>query len=104
MWKYIFNKFFRPESTTGVFWLNAAETWIDVMSKGDQNVLSSIVNLVSGSTSKSEIDAHFMSESGIIDVFLLMGPSPDDVLKQYASLTGTSPLPQVILFKILFFF
>ncbi|EEB17338.1 Neutral alpha-glucosidase AB precursor, putative [Pediculus humanus corporis] len=84
-----------PESTTGVFWLNAAETWIDVMSKGDQNVLSSIVNLVSGSTSKSEIDAHFMSESGIIDVFLLMGPSPDDVLKQYASLTGTSPLPQM---------
>lgn len=66
------------------------------MSKGDQNVLSSIVNLVSGSNLKSEVDAHFMSESGIIDVFFLLGPSPDDVFKQYTSLTGTTPLPQVI--------
>lgn len=66
------------------------------MSKGDQNMLSSIVNLVSGSNSKPEVDAHFMSESGIIDVFFLLGPMPDDVMKQYASLTGTAPLPQVI--------
>ncbi|KAK6632383.1 hypothetical protein RUM44_007425 [Polyplax serrata] len=84
-----------PRITAGVFWLNSAETWIDVMSKGDQNMLSSIVNLVSGSNSKPEVDAHFMSESGIIDVFFLLGPMPDDVMKQYASLTGTAPLPQM---------
>lgn len=65
------------------------------MSKGDQNMLSSIVNLVSGSHSKPQVDAHFMSESGIIDVFFMMGPHPDDVQKQYCSLTGTTPLPQV---------
>lgn len=31
---------------------------------------------------------HWMSESGIIDVFLLMGPTPSDVFKQYSQLTG----------------
>jgi alpha-glucosidase (family GH31 glycosyl hydrolase) len=30
-----------------------------------------------------------MSESGVIDVFFLLGPKPQDVFKQYASLTGT---------------
>lgn len=65
------------------------------MSNGDQNVLSSIVNLVSGTNNKPMVDAHFMSESGIIDTFILMGPSPDMVQHQYASLTGTTPLPQM---------
>ncbi|KAL0274187.1 UNVERIFIED_CONTAM: hypothetical protein PYX00_006669 [Menopon gallinae] len=83
------------KNTVGVFWLNAAETWIDYMSNGDQNVLSSIVNLVSGSNNKPVVDAHFMSESGIIDAFILMGPSPDTVQHQYATLTGTTPLPQM---------
>lgn len=32
---------------------------------------------------------HWMSESGIIDVFLLTGPTPSDVFKQYSRLTGT---------------
>jgi len=31
-----------------------------------------------------------MSESGIIDVFLLMGPTAFDVFKQFAQLTGTN--------------
>jgi len=79
----------------GVFWLNAAETWVDVTGSKDQNVLSSIVNLVSGSQETPHVDVHFMSESGIIDAFILLGPSTDDVMKQYHSLTGTAPLPQV---------
>lgn len=85
----------RLKNTVGVFWLNTAETWVDILSHADQNVLSSIVNLVSGSNAEAQIDAHFMSESGIIDTFFLLGPKPDDVLRQYASLTGTAPLQQV---------
>ena len=42
-----------------------------------------------------QIDTHWMSESGIIDVFILLGPSPADVFRQYARLTGTTPLPPV---------
>lgn len=80
-------------NTVGVFWNNAAETWVDVSSNSDDNVVSSIVNFVSGSTKPAQVDAHFMSETGVLDVFFLLGPKPHDVLRQYTSLTGTAPLP-----------
>lgn len=35
-------------------------------------------------------DVRWMSESGIIDVFLLMGPTAFDIFKQFAQLTGTN--------------
>ena len=37
--------------------------------------------------------AYWMSESGVVDVFLLPGPSPAKIFAQYAALTGTTPLP-----------
>lgn len=83
-----------PKRTVGVFWHNAAETWVDINNSKDGNVMASIVNLVSGSKSENNVDAHFMSESGIVDLFVLMGPTPKDAIKQYASLTGVHPLPQ----------
>nr|XP_034173391.1 neutral alpha-glucosidase AB isoform X1 [Osmia lignaria] len=83
------------ERTTGIFWHNTAETWIDILSSADNNMVESIVNFVSGSVKKSQVDAHFMSESGVIDVFFMLGPKPLDVFKQYSRLTGTAPLPQM---------
>jgi len=80
-------------NSAGLFWHNSAETWIDVASNADNNVVSSIVNFVSGGTKEPQVDVHFMSESGIIDVFFMMGPRPHDVFRQYAALTGTAPLP-----------
>lgn len=81
--------------TVGVFWLNAAETWVDVREGSGQNVVSSIVNFMSGSTTEPQMDVRFISESGIIDAFFMLGPGPKDVFRQYAKLTGTAPLPQV---------
>ncbi|KAL3275815.1 hypothetical protein HHI36_020559 [Cryptolaemus montrouzieri] len=81
-------------NTVGAFWLNAAETWVDIKNSKDQNVVSSLVNLVSGQASESSVDAHFMSESGVVDLFILMGPKPKDCAKQYTKLTGVAPLPQ----------
>lgn len=86
---------YRKETTSGVFWLNAAETWVDILSKADNNVVESIVNFVSGSAKKPQVDAHFMSESGVIDVFFLLGPEPMDVFTQYTKLTGSAHLPPV---------
>ncbi|KAJ8944816.1 hypothetical protein NQ318_013152 [Aromia moschata] len=80
--------------TVGVFWHNAAETWVDINNSKDGNVMSSLVNLVSGTKTENSVEAHFMSESGIIDLFVLMGPKPKDAVKQYALLTGVAPLPQ----------
>ncbi|XP_057865762.1 probable glucan 1,3-alpha-glucosidase [Cryptomeria japonica] len=71
------------ESTTGFFWLNAAEMQIDVMTSGwDED------------HSGAAIDTHWMSESGIVDGFFFLGPDPKDVVRQYTSLTGTSTMPQ----------
>jgi alpha 1,3-glucosidase len=88
-------EFFRKKTTSGIFWHNAAETWIDVVSSADNNVVESIVNFVSGTAKKSQVDTHFMSESGVIDVFFLLGPEPMDTFRQYAELTGTAHLPPV---------
>lgn len=68
------------DKTSGVFWHNAAETWVDIISKDD--------NL-------GDVNAHFMSESGVIDIFFLLGDKPLDVFSEYTKLTGTAPLPQM---------
>lgn len=63
--------------TTGVFWFNPTETFVDIMdADGDQSTTS-----------------HWMSESGIMDIFLMPGPNPNHLYRQYSKLTGTMPLP-----------
>ena len=57
-------------------------------------MFSKLVDLVKGDEIP-QIDAHWFSESGVIDVFLMLGPRPADVFRQYAALTGTTPLPPV---------
>ncbi|XP_030569070.1 neutral alpha-glucosidase AB [Drosophila novamexicana] len=83
-----------PQRTAGVYWQNAAETWVDIYTT-ETNVVSSLVNFVSGSRKSTPPAAHFISESGIVDVFIMLGPKPIDVFKQYAALTGTHELPQL---------
>lgn len=83
------------QRTVGVYWNNAAETWVDIKNSKDTDVVSSIVNLVSGSRTESQVETHFMSESGVFDLFVFMGPKPKNVVRQYAALTGVAPLPQV---------
>ncbi|GMF72942.1 unnamed protein product [Aspergillus oryzae var. brunneus] len=79
----------RPGSTVGVFWLNAAETWVDIVkSTSSANPLSLGVN------SKTDTQSHWFSESGQIDVFVFLGPTPQDISKKYGELTGYTQLPQ----------
>lgn len=63
-------------STLGLFNLIASETWVDISHPNDKSTKT-----------------HWISESGILDVFFLPGPTPDDVFEQYARLTGPSALP-----------
>ncbi|KAI4180650.1 MAG: hypothetical protein L6R41_007093 [Letrouitia leprolyta] len=79
----------RKGSTVGVFWLNAAETWIDIVkSKTSSNPLS----LGIGGTTDTQ--THWFSESGLLDVFVFLGPTPKDIIQPYNELTGYSQLPQ----------
>ncbi|XP_058467240.1 neutral alpha-glucosidase AB-like [Malaya genurostris] len=61
---------------SGIYWQNSAETWVDIFL---ENVPAT----------------NFISESGIVDVFVLLGSSPVEVFQQYSSLTGAAPLPQM---------
>ncbi|XP_056021403.1 neutral alpha-glucosidase AB-like isoform X2 [Ostrea edulis] len=82
------------KSTVGIYWNNAAETWIDISSTtADKNFFSKIADLVKGNTEMAQMDTHWFSESGIIDIFVMLGPRPKDVFKQYAALTGSTELP-----------
>ncbi|EGO00802.1 glycoside hydrolase family 31 protein [Serpula lacrymans var. lacrymans S7.3] len=64
------------ESTVAVFNAVGSETWIDIGRSNDRST-----------------ETHWVSESGILDVFILPGPTPEEVFAQYARLTGTPALP-----------
>lgn len=53
------------------------------------------MDYVKGDQEVPEMNTHWISESGIIDVFFLMGPKPYDIFSQYASLTGLPYMPPV---------
>jgi alpha 1,3-glucosidase len=79
----------RKDSSVGVFWLNAAETWIDIVkSKDAKNPLSL------GKGPKTSTHTHWFSEAGILDAFIFMGPTPRDLTKKYGELTGYTAMPQ----------
>merc|ERR1711871_830766 len=65
--------------TTGVFWFNPSETFIDV-SDG-------------GSKSHPYKQSRWLSETGNLDFFILPGPSVKEIYSQYTTLRGTQALP-----------
>ena len=78
----------RKDSTVGVFWLNAAETWIDIVkTKIRTNPLSL------GTGRKIDTQTHWFSEAGLLDVFVFLGPTPRDIVHAYSDLTGYTQLP-----------
>ena len=72
------------KATVGLLWFNPTETFVDVSRSGGDGLFTS---------SEARTSAYFMSESGIVDVMLLPGPTPAKAFGQYAGLTGTTPLP-----------
>lgn len=68
------------------FWNNASDTFVDVVTDpvddGEKDC----------SPTKT---VHFISESGVADLFVMLGPSVEDVYRQYAVLTGFPPLPPI---------
>ncbi|KAJ8776887.1 hypothetical protein J1605_015064 [Eschrichtius robustus] len=80
--------------TLGIFWLNASETLVEINTEpAVKYALTQTGPVAAKQKVRSQTDVHWMSESGIIDVFLLTGPTPSDVFKQYSYLTGTQAMP-----------
>ncbi|XP_046915674.2 glucosidase 2 subunit alpha isoform X2 [Dermatophagoides farinae] len=78
--------------TVGLFWLNPSETWIDIESS-NTGIGGLLTNLVSDS--KPNKLTHWISETGLIDMFFLLGPNAANVMHQNAQLFGTTRLPPI---------
>ncbi|KAH8053123.1 alpha-1,3-glucosidase [Aureococcus anophagefferens] len=64
-------------STVGVFYDNPTETYVDVGAGPDDTTW----------------DLHFVSESGVLSLFLILPETPLDGFAKYAALTGAQELP-----------
>ncbi|KAK9685066.1 Galactose mutarotase-like [Popillia japonica] len=62
--------------TSGLFWMNGAQTFIDITNEGDG------------------VDSLFISETGALELFLFAGPTLQECVRQYTALTGVTALPQ----------
>lgn len=85
----------RENATVGIFWNNPSETWIDIKSnKGGSSdgILSQFFSSRNDAAS-SHVSTRWMSESGVIDIFVILAPNPSAGMKAYSSLTGTTKLP-----------
>uniref|UniRef100_A0A4W3JLY0 Uncharacterized protein n=1 Tax=Callorhinchus milii TaxID=7868 RepID=A0A4W3JLY0_CALMI len=76
----------KPHSSLGLLWLNASDTLIHISPQPQegQQVSQAV---------KPGTDVRWMSESGVIDVYMLLGPTAGEVCAQYARLTGFPMLP-----------
>tara|TARA_B110001452_G_scaffold197556_1_gene167493 strand:+ start:670 stop:3537 length:2868 start_codon:yes stop_codon:yes gene_type:complete len=68
--------------TAAALWFNPTETFVDVWRDG-----------ASAGAADAATSAYFMSESGVVDLMLLPGPTPAQIFGQYAKLTGYTALP-----------
>ncbi|XP_045918186.1 neutral alpha-glucosidase C isoform X2 [Micropterus dolomieu] len=82
----------KPDRTLGVFWLNASETFVNVHYSQSQHQ-DDQTPPVKRRRMQPQTDVHWLSESGVIDCAVLLGPSPQQLFSQYAQLTGYQALP-----------
>jgi alpha 1,3-glucosidase len=77
----------KPGLSAGIFWVNGADTYVDIerQEQTSEQVMSTTESTKS----------HWMSENGIIDLLILIAETPEQLTKNYASLTGTTSLPQL---------
>ena len=90
---------YSEKRTVAAFWHNCSETWVDVekvVNTEDETEPSACkYSKLDQLPTLPHINTHWVSEAGIIDVFFLLGPSPQNIFRQYAALTGSTPLPPV---------
>ncbi|VDD97760.1 unnamed protein product [Enterobius vermicularis] len=82
------------DRSVAALWLNAAETWVDINSPLDsKGIFGSLADKLKITSDAPEVSTHFISETGLIDVFIMLGPKPADIFRQNGALTGFYPLP-----------
>ncbi|KAI5968021.1 ROT2 [Candida margitis] len=64
----------RPDVALGIFWVNSADTYIDITKDKDSSV-------------------HWISENGVLEFIIIVEESPKQVNEEYGKLTGNTQLP-----------
>lgn len=64
-----------PETSVGVFWVNSADTFVDI-------------------DKSTQLNAHWMSENGVMDVVFLVADTPIGITQKFGLLTGNIRVPQ----------
>ncbi|KAI8099525.1 glycosyl hydrolases family 31-domain-containing protein [Halteromyces radiatus] len=89
----------RKDISAGIFWMNPSETWIDITKeKSDhKNAIHKILDFGKKSVDGDDTttQTHWISEAGVLDLFVFFGPTTKDVLRQYTGLTGAPAMPQM---------
>ncbi|KAI8826243.1 glycosyl hydrolases family 31-domain-containing protein [Fimicolochytrium jonesii] len=83
--------------SAGLYWMNAAEMWVDVEKHDESDILSKASKWLpfgSHKAPKASTTAHWMAESGAFDVFIFLGTKPMDIFDSFTALTGRPVLPQ----------
>ncbi|KAG2205709.1 hypothetical protein INT47_008066 [Mucor saturninus] len=80
--------------SAGIFWMNPSETWIDIV-KTQPEQDSKLQKIFSHTPQVPSTQTHWMSEAGVMDLFVFFGPTTKDILRQYSLLTGPPAMPQM---------
>ncbi|KAI8369142.1 glycosyl hydrolases family 31-domain-containing protein [Choanephora cucurbitarum] len=81
--------------SAGIFWMNPSETWIDITKKKYESNKNFLQKVTGKKDEHTSTQTHWISEAGVLDLFVFFGPSSKDVLRQYTRLTGTPAMPQM---------
>ncbi|KAG5181197.1 galactose mutarotase-like-domain-containing protein, partial [Tribonema minus] len=78
--------------TAAAFWWNPSETFVDVRT-GECDAAAGTSDPHSCAAPEGGKGVRWLSESGVVDLMILPGPTPADMFKQYMLLTGAPRCP-----------
>lgn len=81
----------KPGSASGVFWVNSADTYVDIKKVAPEEDTRRIIHRKTA----AEVQTHWMSENGVLDVILIIKDTPGEVSTAYGALTGYTTLPNI---------
>lgn len=67
----------KPGASVGFFWINAADTFVDIDKSADTKT-------------------HWMSENGVLEFIVMVAATPAEINTQYGTVTGFTQLPQLL--------
>ncbi|KAG5518690.1 hypothetical protein PMAC_002659 [Pneumocystis sp. 'macacae'] len=77
----------KKNSGAAVFWMNPTDTWIDIEKQKSNFQFSKNMNV--------STKTHWISETGLIDVFVFLDSDFKNIFKHYGELVGYTTLPNI---------